>query len=496
MQRWRVVLVAFVAGSASAAAAMPAQLVIGQAAGPPGGVVNVDATLDPADQTVIGAQSDIEFDPLTPVRTLAGGVLDCNANPALEPLLPPTFTCITPPPAVCGRLRAIVFRPFAAAPLTAGVLYSCRFAIDLAAMPGATIPLRIRGAQATGPVGRGVDTNGVSGAIDVIAPTPTPTPTETVTPSPTFTPSPTSTRPPTETPTPANTRTFTRTRTPTATPRTPIPTPTSTSTPVIALRVSAGTARPGDVVELAVDLTDRSGAVTGCSLDLLLPFAVIDNQAAADTCVLDPRIAEHALSASPVGDPLPPDGYRRLRVVISEQSPSPPVLGSGRIVTCLPTVKSDAAAGAYALELDRLFADDADGNLLLGVGGTDGTVVVDPNAPAPTATATATLTPSATATPTASPTRSRTPEPTLAPTASPTDTASPSATASATPCVGDCNEDGVVSISELVQGVAIAGGSTSPLSCPAADPNHDGVVAVNELVAAVANALAGCVPPT
>jgi hypothetical protein len=479
---------------ASGAAAAPVHLVVGSADGPPGGVASVDVSIDPADQTVVGVQNDIEFGPLTPLRRLPGGAFDCTANPALTPLLPPTFTCVTPPPAACARLRAIVFRPFGTVPLSAGVLYSCRFGIDPGAAPGATFPLHVRAAQATGPVGHGVDTTAESGSIHVVAPTPTPTPSDTPAPSPTFTLSPTLTRPPTDTPTPTRTRTVTHTRTATATPLTPIPTPTSTSTPVIALRVSAGTVAPGGTALLAVDLTDRGGAVTGCSLDLLLPFAVFDASAVATTCALDPRISLQGLSATAVGDPLPPEGYRRLRLVVSEQSFPPPLLGTGRLITCLPTVKADAPQGVYVLGLDRLFAGDADGNLLVGVGALNGAIVVDPAAATPTASASRTPTPTATGTRTASPTRTRTPVPTQPPTVAPTATAVPTVTAPTQRCVGDCNGDGAISIAELVQAVAIAGGAAPSTTCMAVDANGDGTVAVNELVAAVGNALAGCVP--
>jgi hypothetical protein len=59
-------------------------------------------------------------------------------------------------------------------------------------------------------------------------------------------------------------------------------------------------------------------------------------------------------------------------------------------------------------------------------------------------------------------------------------------------CTGDCNDDGVVAVNELVLGVNIALGTTIVDDCLAMDANGDGVVAVNELVTAVNNALSGC----
>ncbi len=55
-------------------------------------------------------------------------------------------------------------------------------------------------------------------------------------------------------------------------------------------------------------------------------------------------------------------------------------------------------------------------------------------------------------------------------------------------CVGDCNGDGVVTISELIQGVAIALGIAAPATCAAFG---DGVT-ISELVTAVNALLGGC----
>lgn len=61
-------------------------------------------------------------------------------------------------------------------------------------------------------------------------------------------------------------------------------------------------------------------------------------------------------------------------------------------------------------------------------------------------------------------------------------------------CIGDCNRNNQVTVSELVTAVniALSGSSTDP--CTAADVNADGRVAVNELVAAVNSLLRGCPP--
>jgi hypothetical protein len=124
--------------------------------------------------------------------------------------------------------------------------------------------------------------------------------------------------------------------------------------------------------------------------------------------------------------------------------------------------------------------------------------------PSPTQTATAvptvpgtTPTPSITAivatnTPSSSPTSSRSPltTPTATVTATPSPTPSPTPTLPA--CAGDCNQDGSVTVDELIKGVNIALGTTSVDACSSFDANGDGAVTINELIAAVNRALNGC----
>ena len=65
---------------------------------------------------------------------------------------------------------------------------------------------------------------------------------------------------------------------------------------------------------------------------------------------------------------------------------------------------------------------------------------------------------------------------------------------SAWACVGDCNGDGMVTISEIITAVNIALGSAPISDCGAVDTNGDKMVTINELVAAVNNALSSCAP--
>jgi hypothetical protein len=109
----------------------------------------------------------------------------------------------------------------------------------------------------------------------------------------------------------------------------------------------------------------------------------------------------------------------------------------------------------------------------------------------PTATATQTAT-AAIATPTSTPTTTST---TTAVSASPTPTtgvATPTATSTPAACVGDCNDDQIVSVDELVRGINIALGRDSLAECEPADGNANDVVTIDEIVRAVSNAIDGC----
>jgi hypothetical protein len=59
-------------------------------------------------------------------------------------------------------------------------------------------------------------------------------------------------------------------------------------------------------------------------------------------------------------------------------------------------------------------------------------------------------------------------------------------------CVGDCNEDNVITVDEIVRSVNIALGNVGLSECPLADSNNEGQVTVDELVTAVNKALYGC----
>ena len=162
---------------------------------------------------------------------------------------------------------------------------------------------------------------------------------------------------------------------------------------------------------------------------------------------------------------------------------------------------------------------------------TDGAVIVIPT-PTPTITSTGTATvtgsptatPSVTSTATRSPTGSATttpsttasasptsiPSSTLTPSAPPTSTATQVRTPSLTPptestntpiltptptpspCVGDCNVDGTITIDEIIALVDIALGNAALSRCPPGDENRDQHITIDEILSAVNRALNGC----
>jgi hypothetical protein len=68
-------------------------------------------------------------------------------------------------------------------------------------------------------------------------------------------------------------------------------------------------------------------------------------------------------------------------------------------------------------------------------------------------------------------------------------------TADLTPCYGDCNRDGQITIDEIVRGINIAGDGFAAFDeCYEFDSNNDGELSVNELIQAVNGSLIGCVP--
>jgi len=64
-----------------------------------------------------------------------------------------------------------------------------------------------------------------------------------------------------------------------------------------------------------------------------------------------------------------------------------------------------------------------------------------------------------------------------------------------TPCVGDCNDDGEVTLDEVLTVMNIALGDTAVAACPVVDQSGDGEVTVDEILLAVNRAATGCSAP-
>lgn len=84
----------------------------------------------------------------------------------------------------------------------------------------------------------------------------------------------------------------------------------------------------------------------------------------------------------------------------------------------------------------------------------------------------------------------RPPPPTATPTVGAPRTPTPTPTAAPAACAGDCDGNGVVTVAELIAGVASVLGGSRP--CAALDRDGDGVAIVGEMIAAVSALLAGC----
>ena len=61
-------------------------------------------------------------------------------------------------------------------------------------------------------------------------------------------------------------------------------------------------------------------------------------------------------------------------------------------------------------------------------------------------------------------------------------------------CSGDCNDDGHVSLEELITGIRISMGLDPTAQCPQFDSDEDGRVRVDDVVRAVRSALGSCHP--
>jgi hypothetical protein len=280
----------------------------------------------------------------------------------------------------------------------------------------------------------------------------------------------------------------------------------------VAVELSGGDGVPGGMTCITVALAASAEPVFALSVDL--GFADAPASIAAETdCALVSSTAGVAKRCTDRSDVLLRCGvYGDATPIVS--------LPTGDLLRCCFTLSSTAEPGSYRVS-DQCDAVDEFGNPLLVSCGT-GAITVELPSPTPSPSETPSATPNPTPTVTPNPTSTETSSPTLVPTAtltrshtptttpthsstatwtpSPTPTPSftvtktPVPTASATPatCIGDCTDDGEVTVDELITMVTIALGTGQLSTCPVGDANDDGEITVDEIIGAVNNALTGC----
>lgn len=301
------------------------------------------------------------------------------------------------------------------------------------------------------------------GAYEFGALAPTPTPTATPTSTGTIPPTPTETA--TETPTAEDTPTPVASPTASASP-TSTATPTSSPTPAVPPQVivDIAQAHPGSVVEVAVRIAIGTYAISGINTELGFDpqwIPALRRNGDGPDCNSNLPDTAAAFVFRPAG--CVDDECTQIFVAVFPTFPIRAIADGATLFTCRFAVADDAPVATYPLDLGPLVVSDVTGNAITTTVGVDGAIEVGP---APTATPIDTATPTPTATPSPSPTPD---------------------------CTGDCNQDGRVTVDEIVTLVSIALGTISLDGCLAADGNRDGRVTVDEIVTAVSNGLSGCI---
>ena len=164
--------------------------------------------------------------------------------------------------------------------------------------------------------------------------------------------------------------------------------------------------------------------------------------------------------------------------------------GELRLLSGSPMIDAgDNSAVSTATDVEGLMRIQ---NGTVDIGAFEGGIVIitapptDTPTPSPTATGLPSSTPAPTHTASATPTATET-----APTPVTTAPTSHTPTAIGSPCVGDCQRVGMVTIADLILGVNIALGNQPSTACPAFE-NAQGMVDIAQLIKGVNNALNGC----
>jgi hypothetical protein len=233
----------------------------------------------------------------------------------------------------------------------------------------------------------------------------------------------------TPTPTSTWTATPTRTATPTVT-QTLTPTPTPR---IVHIDVGSANGLPGGTVTVAVSLRSSGTSVAATGNDISFDPGTLSLD--PSDCQVNPAIGK-SLVTSVVQDDV---STKTLRFFVqSAQNTSP--IPDGTLYTCAFSVAPSALPGTYLLSTDYADAFSPQGTQLPNTVGSEGFVVVS-----------------------------------LVPLV----------------CVGDCNDDGTVTIDEILTMVNIALGNADATACPNGIPSGT-QVDVALILQAVNNALNGC----
>jgi len=208
----------------------------------------------------------------------------------------------------------------------------------------------------------------------------------------------------------------------------------------VTLDVVSATSAPGQLVRIPVRLHTGGQSVAATQNDLFFDenTPIVARMHGTPDCVVNPDINKTASAF--VFQPAGCNGNacNGVHAIIFATDNSDPIEDGATLFTCNVSVAPTAAPGSYSLRCANALASSGGGGQLLATC-SSGEIVV-----------------------------------------------------SATPCPGDCDGSGHVTVDELVMGVNIALGLGDPLQCRAFDSDGDGRVSVDELVTAVNSALIGC----
>jgi len=207
----------------------------------------------------------------------------------------------------------------------------------------------------------------------------------------------------------------------------------------VRMEIGSALGGPGDVVPITVSLFSENVGVVATANDIIFPTRPLDLDPGA--CQVNPAIGKR-LTGSVISAG---DAVTTVRILIQSVENTAPI-PDGVLYTCLVRVAPSALPDRYRLENSLALAFASDGTEIGDVLGTDGAVVVS---------------------------------------------------LIGRVCRGDCDQDGTVTVDEILTGVNVALGFQPSTACLSFDADADGAVTIEELLGAVSNALGGChTPPT